>query len=129
MFELSSRLIGIYKVANQTRSVAIGTCRSVSMVAWIQGTDPALSHQPFPTQQTTMICRQRQSKLRPDTASDHDSPCIFTSLFISSLVELSVLRIFMVVLKNLYNCYSSDILSLVFRCSRDYRILTGGGLK
>jgi len=24
MFELSSRLIGIYKVANQTRSVAIG---------------------------------------------------------------------------------------------------------
>lgn len=25
MFELSSRLIGIYKVANQTRSVAIGT--------------------------------------------------------------------------------------------------------
>ena len=25
MFELSARLIGIYKVANQTRSVAIGT--------------------------------------------------------------------------------------------------------
>lgn len=54
-FELSSRLIGIYKVQNQTRSVAIGTSLSSLPSRW-----PA---DPFPSQTTAI---SPSSGLLPD---------------------------------------------------------------